>query len=174
MPVSEEYFGESAAVFEEEQSFSRIWVWIPVALGAILVCYHFFEHIAFDVSFDNPSSPQWILWLVWPLVGVGIPILFYVLRLNVYVYRRHLYIRFRPFVSRRIHYSEIRSCMARSYRPILEYGGWGIRWRPTRGMAYNVSGKEGVQLVLTDGKKILIGSQRAEDLARAIRKEINN
>jgi hypothetical protein len=35
-------------------------------------------------------------------------------------------------------------------------------------MAYNVSGKEGVQLELANGKRILIGSQRAEELARAI------
>jgi hypothetical protein len=58
---------------------------------------------------------------------------------------------------------------ARTYRPILEYGGWGIRYSPFgQGCAYNVSGNRGVQLELADGQRILIGSQRAEELARAI------
>ena len=57
---------------------------------------------------------------------------------------------------------------ARTYRPILEYGGWGIRYTMGRGWAYNVSGNQGVQLELASGKRILIGSQRAEELARAI------
>ena len=171
--MSEEYFGEGTATFEEEQSFSNIWMWIPVALGAILIWYYFIQQIVFGVPMDDPPPPDWIPWLVWVLVGVGMPLLFYTMRLNVYVYRRHLYIRYRPFVSRRIHFSEIRSCVARTYRPIWEYGGWGIRWRPKRGWVYNVSGKEGVQLVLTNGKKILIGSQRAEELAVAIRKAMN-
>ena len=171
--MSEEYFGEGEAAFEEEQSFSQIWMWIIVAAGAILVWYFFLQQIVFGNPMDDPPPPDWIPWLVWILVGVGMPALFFTLRLHVYVYRRHIYIRFRPFVSRRIHLSEIRSCAARTYRPIWEYGGWGIRWRPKRGWAYNVSGKEGVQLVLTNGKKILIGSGRAEELAVAIRKAMN-
>jgi hypothetical protein len=35
-------------------------------------------------------------------------------------------------------------------------------------MAYNVSGNRGVQLELVSGKRILIGSQQAEELAAAI------
>jgi hypothetical protein len=58
---------------------------------------------------------------------------------------------------------------ARTYRPILEYGGWGIRYSPfAKGWAYNVSGNQGVQLELASGKRILIGPQRAEELARAV------
>jgi hypothetical protein len=57
----------------------------------------------------------------------------------------------------------------RTYRPILEYGGWGVRYSFVRkGWAYTVSGNRGVQLQLANGKRILVGSQRAEELARAI------
>jgi hypothetical protein len=35
-------------------------------------------------------------------------------------------------------------------------------------MAYNVRGDRGVQLVLRDGRRVLIGSQRADELAKAI------
>ena len=54
-------------------------------------------------------------------------------------------------------------------QPILEYGGWGIRYSPFgKGWAYNVRGNQGVQLELANGQRILVGSQRADELARAI------
>ena len=59
-----------------------------------------------------------------------------------------LEIRFRGlFVRRAIPLAEIRHFEARTYRPIREYGGWGVR-RGAAGMAYNVSGKRGVELGL--------------------------
>ena len=61
----------------------------------------------------------------------------------------------------------------RQYRPILDYGGWGIRWGPGKGWAYNVSGNRGVQLELLDGKQLLIGSQNPEKLAQMIGKAMN-
>jgi hypothetical protein len=54
-----------------------------------------------------------------------------------------------------------------TYRPIRDYGGWGIRYG-RGGKAYNVSGNRGVMLELSDGQKLLIGSQRPEELANAI------
>ena len=57
----------------------------------------------------------------------------------------------------------------RSYEPIWEYGGWGIRLGAGGG-AYNMRGNEGVQLHLRDGRRLLIGSQRAEELAEVIRR----
>jgi hypothetical protein len=35
-------------------------------------------------------------------------------------------------------------------------------------MAYNVSGNRGLQLELTNGKKILLGTQRPEEIAQAL------
>jgi hypothetical protein len=55
-----------------------------------------------------------------------------------------------------------------AFRPIMEYGGWGIR-RGANGWAYNVSGNRGVRLVFRDGSTFLIGSQRAEELELVIR-----
>jgi hypothetical protein len=34
--------------------------------------------------------------------------------------------------------------------------------------AYNISGNEGVELTLTDGRKVLIGSKRSKELAQII------
>ncbi|HET6897964.1 MAG TPA: hypothetical protein VFK70_06445 [Vicinamibacteria bacterium] len=76
-------------------------------------------------------------------------------------------IRMLPFANRTIAPARIARWEARTYRPIREYGGWGLRFGP-RGRAYNVSGDRGVELTLDNGKRVLIGSQRSDDLAAAI------
>ena len=84
--------------------------------------------------------------------------------------------RFAPFHRsfRRIPLDKIEHFEAVKYSPIGEFGGWGLRrgWRG--GRAYNVSGNRGVRLSLSEpaggisGRKLLLGSQRAEELAAAI------
>jgi hypothetical protein len=61
----------------------------------------------------------------------------------------------------------VRDVAAVTCHPITEYGGWGIRWT-LRGKAYNVSGRRGVRLDYENGKHLLIGSTRADELATAI------
>jgi hypothetical protein len=72
---------------------------------------------------------------------------------------------------RRVPLSAIRSAEPVNYDPAREYGGYGIRSGP-RGPAYIASGNSGVQLQLKDGSKLLIGSQRPEELAQNIRRQI--
>jgi len=57
--------------------------------------------------------------------------------------------------------------MAREYKPIREYGGWGIRY-VIGGIAYNVYGNKGVQLILKNKKKVLVGTQKPEEFYQAI------
>ncbi|MCO4769699.1 MAG: hypothetical protein KDA24_06670 [Deltaproteobacteria bacterium] len=80
-------------------------------------------------------------------------------------------VNLRPFPGRTYAWSEIARAEVRTYRPIMEYGGWGLRWGPS-GKAYNVYGTEGVQLTLTNDKRVLIGSQRAAELAAVIEAHI--
>ena len=63
----------------------------------------------------------------------------------------------------------------REYKPIKEYGGWGMKQgKKGVGKAYSVSGNIGLQLYLTNGKKVLIGTQRRDAMLRAIRKMMEN
>ncbi len=45
----------------------------------------------------------------------------------------------------------------------------GIRWAGKGRMAYNVSGNKGVEIALADGHSVMVGSQRPDELAEAIR-----
>ena len=80
-----------------------------------------------------------------------------------------LYIRYFPFHFRfqQISLDGIESCRAVTYKPIREYGGWGIR--SGRGKkAYNVSGNTGVEIVYKNGTQLLIGSRKHGQLESAI------
>ena len=68
---------------------------------------------------------------------------------------------------RTIPIADVTHVETRTCAPLREYGGWGIRGLGSN-RAYNVSENQGVEVVLFDGRKVLIGSQRAEELAQAI------
>jgi len=117
------------------------------------------------------SSPMPVILLVifWLIFGIGLPALFFFSQLVTELRYDEIYIRFFPFhrSSHRIAFTEVKQYEVRTYRPIREYGGWGIRYG-CKGKAYNVSGDRGVQIELLNGKRLLIGSQRAEEFWRAI------
>jgi hypothetical protein len=59
----------------------------------------------------------------------------------------------------------------RQYSAIKEYGGWGLRIGLLgKGTAYNVSGDKGLQLEFTTNKKILIGTNRADEITVTLNK----
>jgi len=102
-------------------------------------------------------------------IGVGATALMLATHLATEVSPAGISLRFYPFHrrGRTIAFEEIAQHYPRRYRPIAEYGGWGIRGIG-RDRAYNVSGDRGVQLELVDGRRILIGSQRPDELDAAI------
>jgi hypothetical protein len=73
-----------------------------------------------------------------------------------------------PIYRRALPLTGIRSNHVVQYRPILDYGGWGIRAGRNGERVLNARGNRGVRLELADGSKLLIGSQRPEELAETI------
>ena len=72
-----------------------------------------------------------------------------------------------PFYQRRFSLPKIVAAEAVTYAPLAEYGGWGIRgWG--RKIALNARGNRGVQLVLDNGSRVLVGSQRPQELVQAL------
>ena len=76
-------------------------------------------------------------------------------------------VRFGFLSSTSIPTSEIRLAEAVKYRPVREYGGWGIRGLGRR-RAVSTRGDLGVLLTRNDGSTLLIGSQKPRELLRAL------
>lgn len=67
-----------------------------------------------------------------------------------------------------IPFETIASYQTRTFHPIRDCGGWGIRWG-REGKPHIVGGDEGLQLLLNDGKQVVIGSRRVRELEAAVR-----
>lgn len=156
-------------LFSESQRFRQAWLWLIV----LLIGGGMWLLLIMHVLRPNLPEERWSVFVTlaaaWLLVGIALPVSLWLFELRVEVRRDGLYYRFVPFHLRThsIAIGDIADFEARRYRPILEYGGWGIRYG-LKGRAYNVSGNRGVQLTLTNGKRILIGSQRPDELAAAL------
>jgi len=160
-------------IFREVQKFRQVWLWALLLALTGMQWYAAVEQLLFKMPFgDNPMQdiPLAIYWLIF---GVGLPALLFFSQLITEVRDDGIYFRFSPFhgTFRRIAFSEIKRCEVLNYRPIRDYGGWGIRFR-CKGKAYNVSGNRGVQIELLNGNRLLIGSQRADEFWRTIQTKV--
>ena len=160
--------------FIEVQKFNQRWIWVLLIGASVSAVAYFGYAMVQQLVYGQPWGDRPMSDLALAIVGpatmllmIGLTYLFYAMKLITEVRRDGLYVRFFPLSQRIIAYETITSCVSRTYSPIKEYGGWGIRWGRS-GRAYNVSGNQGVQLEISGEKPVLIGSQRPEELAGAI------
>ncbi len=74
---------------------------------------------------------------------------------------------------RRVPLNGIRSVETITHDIVRDYGGYGIR--STRaGKAYVATGSRGVRLTLASGEKLVVGSQRPDELAAALRRSVTS
>lgn len=82
-----------------------------------------------------------------------------------------IYVRYAPLQPSFVRYAwtDIREVYLRRYNALAEYGGWGLRMGP-RGGGYIVPGEWGIQLVLHNGNRVLITTNRADEVTEVLRK----
>jgi hypothetical protein len=160
--------------FREEQRFKQPWLWamlIGLALFTVnFIGYGMVKQLVLGKAWGSKPMSDAGLAVFGPcciLLVVGVCALYIWMKLIVEVRDDGLFVRFQPFVTKHFGWPELNHCQPETYRPIAEYGGWGIR-RGRKGKAYTVSGNRGVRLVFTNGKGLLLGSQKPTELAGAI------
>jgi hypothetical protein len=142
-------------IFKEKQKFTQKWLWLILIILPLLITIS-----PIDLSSDPKLSYLIILMSLSPMI------LFYFIELRVMLSNKGLQYQFFPFhlKSYTIKLDEITSFEELTYSPIKDYGGWGIRYW-FKGKAYNVSGNKGVKIYLKNGKNILFGSKKSNELA---------
>jgi hypothetical protein len=159
-------------LFRETQTFRKTWIWlILLPINAVFIYVIYEQFILGQLFGGEPSSAPGFLFGFFILVVVNL--LIYSIRLETSFTEDGIQYRFFPIESKMksIAWDDISKAYVREYRPIAEYGGWGMRFGIFgKGMAYNVSGNMGIQLELTSGKKILFGTQEAGEIERILRK----
>ncbi|MDD1675638.1 MAG: DUF6141 family protein [Methanomicrobiales archaeon] len=162
-------------LYEETQRFHQVWILLFVGFITLITWYSFYQQIILGIPFGNNPGSDAVVAILFIVFGILLPVLFLVMRLEIQVTRTALWFRFFPFHLqwREVPSGAIAEAKAVRYRPLLEYGGWGIRLG-RRGIAYNVSGDRGVQITLKGGKSFLLGSQRAEEMESLLLMTIQN
>lgn len=167
-------------IYKEEQFFREsfvIWIMIASWLSMFIIFgYGFYQQLYLGKPFgDDPSSDQKLLW-----GGLGsIFVMSLVFALMLYshlvteIWTDGIRYKFPPLIrkTRFIPISEIASVEVGKYRPLGEFGGWGWRRRPlSRKTAYNIVGNKGMRIVFKEGKQIVFGTQKQDELKRAVNK----
>ncbi len=153
-------------VFHEEQTFvgTRTWYFL-LAIAVVSIT----PGIGIIKSGENVET-GWAALVIALVVMILVIAMHAIMTLQVTVDSSAIYYRYPPFVrkERRLTKTDIQAMNIRKYRPIWEFGGYGYRYRLGSGRALNVSGKDGLQIVLANGKRLLIGTQKPEELGRII------
>jgi hypothetical protein len=156
-------------IFKEEQRFLQPLIVIGLSIGILAVIIPIitdWNEIIHQSFIKNLSIFSGFI------IIVVVFILFLYIKLKTRIDEKGIYYQFFPFQwnSKFIPWKNIDKCYIRKYNAITEFGGWGMKFsfRKNIGKSVTTKGNIGLQLELKNGKKILIGTQKKEELERTI------
>jgi len=154
--------------FKEVQRFKIWWAWTGVGALNLLFIYAIVQQIILGEPFGTKPAPDFVLVLV-VLFLLAFFIFLVTIRLKTRITEKGIYYRFYPFQFKEtlIEWHELKDAYVREYNSFHEYGGWGIRYGSSRtGKAINTSesSNKGLQLQFNDGKLLLIGTKRPQEI----------
>lgn len=152
--------------FRETQRFNQWWIWL---VGLFPIGLVFFEFMG--VIFGKEKlPPEAIMAIVLVMILVVSSFVWIkTMRLETLINHSEISIKYIGlFTKKKFYWSDIETAEVIKYDPLWEYGGWGIKYGFKRGWCYNVAGDEGLFLNLKNGKKYLIGTQKASELKEFI------
>ena len=151
--------------FHEIQTQKQWWTWAVLIVTAGFMVYGCYRQVVKGITFgSNPASNTWLIILTLFVVLVIVSIL--MLKLDTYIDKNGVYVRFLPFQQKYKFYDwkSVASYEVRKYNPALEFGGWGYRYRSGKKIAYSMNGRIGLQLTFLDNKIVMIGTQKQEEI----------
>ncbi|OYX22872.1 MAG: hypothetical protein B7Z06_11045 [Flavobacteriales bacterium 32-35-8] len=153
-------------VFKEEQRFTQSWLIAFICIIAILTT------ITFTKSFIN-NKIDFLMYLNM-LIVVLIPCaLIFIFKLKTRIDETGIHYQFYPIhlKMKPILWKDIKHAEIRTYNTLLEYGGWGLKngiFFGKKGTVINIKSHTGIQIILNDNKKVLIGTLKKFDADNSI------
>lgn len=151
--------------FQEEQKFIQWWLWlILIGLGMIPIFGIYKQLIVGEKFGDKPMSDIGLI--IFSLFTFAFLALFWFMRLKTKIDENIIQIDFFPFTKKSVRWKEIKSAKVVKY----EFVGYGIRLGSEYGTVYNTKGNKGLAIKLKTGKKLVIGTQKANELTKIVEK----
>ena len=151
-------------IYTEKQRFKQWWLWLILLITNAHGLYTaYFQFIKSKNTIDKQLNINNVL--IETIIILAINLLFYYIKLETRIDSKSISVRFFPFqLKERVYnWEEIKSANIRTYKPLMEYGGWGIRGFGNN-RALNISGNKGLQLEFKNGKKLLIGTEKSTEM----------
>jgi hypothetical protein len=158
-------------------------VWYIIG-PATLICLAFISVVGYglykqvylgEVFGTKPMSNNGLIatFVISTVVLVAVWVVLFFNELQVEVSSSGVRYRFVPFLNsfKSIPVEEIQSYEVGKYHPIMEFGGWGIRFGIKK-KVFSISGNQALKITLKDGKKIYFGTRKPEEMDAAMRKYI--
>lgn len=163
-----------------EKQYPPLWlVRIPLIGIGIMLCIFCILQIGFNKSIgNNPMSNVELAILT--IFFILFSLLFSSCNLQTNINKDGVYIKYFPFHLKYKYYSweSIERSQIIRYNPLKEFGGWGIktsifrfqnfRIKKSKNICYTISGNKGLELTMKDGKRVVIGTQKPNDLEEAL------
>lgn len=158
-------------LFTETQKFRQAWLIILLIIVNAIFLFGFFKQVVFGFSFGTKPMSNLELYISNAMLLLFSAIFFFI-KMETIITHEGIHVRVFPLHLKYqfIAWGDIEKAYIRQYSPIGEFGGWGIRYGfGKKGKAYNVSGNMGLQLELKNNKRLLIGTQKSEEIAELIK-----
>lgn len=162
-------------IFKEKQRAHWFWMLVWILAWPGVTVYAIVQQVFMGIPFGNHPAPDIALYIFF-ILGILGTWLFNRFNLLLEVDKEGVHYAFKPLhkIKQDIKWDEIDKCYVRKYKPMREYGGWGWRYGCRGGRAFNMSGNMGLQVETKDGKKILIGTRRPDELQKVIMEQFHN
>jgi len=158
-------------LYREVQRLRQLWIYAVVLAVFAIWLWQAVQQLVMGVPFGTNPAPDAVVVLM-GIIPVGILALLLAMRLETVVDKSGIYFRMWPFHRKPmvIRPEDIVKWEVRQYRPIRDYGGWGIRYGwGKNGTAYSMSGKMGAIFDLKSGRRVLIGTRNPEELMSVLK-----
>lgn len=144
-------------LFTEKQRFNQWWLWLLLAVSSAAPVIILYKKITSNAADSGSLSALVVLFLVIAL--------FVMLQMKTVVTDQNIQLVYFPFVWKTINLSEIETMKVINYGFV---GGWGIRLWTSYGTVYNVRGNKGLHIKLKNGKQLVIGTQKPQELEKVV------
>ena len=157
-------------IFKEVQYFRQWWILFIVCTSTLIPLVFVVRQLIHEKTFAFGAPPVVVIVIV-AFILLSVLGLLIFLHLETTITSQEISYHFSPLPvkTRHILWEEVDHVYIRKYRPIGEYGGWGIRGLSDKNRAFNVSGEMGIQLVLKNGNRILLGTQKPREVEQFLK-----
>ena len=117
----------------------------------------------------NVAATKPLAVLICILPVILIMALFFLMNLKTVINQKSINIQFYPFIRKpkAFLWEDIKKIELTKYQPMVEYGGYGIRGLGDD-KAYNIQGDIGLKLYFKDGKKLMLGTQKPNEINKVV------